>query len=386
LTEPRRAKPRHLAPEFAVQFGDEEVAAAYRHRPPYPPEAFAIVEALLGSRPRCVLELGAGTGDFTIGLATHVDTLIAVEPSRPMLARALNRDGAVAPHVEWLAMAAEDYTFERRYFGWSEDRNIRIDIRFASDRPDQYEVLAKQLIALQPDAIFAYTTPISAALERESRAIPIVFAEVSDPVGSKFVASLPRPGGNLTGFQLYEQGITGKWAAMLKEIAPHVKRVALLVDPRTTPYDYFLRSAEATIPKLAMEFAPRLVENAADIKRVIAAFAATPNSGLLVLPSGTTSLHRDLVVALAAQYRLPSVYPFRFYVTAGGLISYSTDLVDQSRQAASYVDRILRGAKPAELPVQQPTKFDLVINLKTAKAFGLTIPQTLLLQATQVIE
>jgi len=386
LTEPRRAKPRHLAPEFAVQFGDEEVAAAYRHRPPYPPEAFAIVEALLGSRPRCVLELGAGTGDFTIGLATHVDTLIAVEPSRPMLARALNRDGAVAPHVEWLAMAAEDYTFERRYFGWSEDRTIRIDIRFASDRPDQYEVLAKQLIALQPDAIFAYTTPISAALERESRAIPIVFAEVSDPVGSKFVASPPRPGGNLTGFQLYEQGITGKWAAMLKEIAPHVKRVALLVDPRTTPYDYFLRSAEATIPKLAMEFAPRLVENAADIKRVIAAFAATPNSGLLVLPSGTTSLHRDLVVALAAQYRLPSVYPFRFYVTAGGLISYSTDLVDQSRQAASYVDRILRGAKPAELPVQQPTKFDLVINLKTAKAFGLTIPQTLLLQATQVIE
>ena len=270
--------------------------------------------------------------------------------------------------------------------GWSEDRNIRIDIRFAADRPDQYEVLAKQLIALQPDVIFAYTTPITAALQRESRTIPIVFAEVSDPVGSKFVASLSRPGGTLTGLQLYEQGITGKWAAMLKEIAPHVKRVALLVDPRTTPYDYFLRSAEATIPKLAMELAHRLVENAADVKRVIAAFAATPNSGLLVLPSGTTSLHRDLVVALAAQYRLPSVYPFRYYVTAGGLISYSTDLVDQSRQAASYVDRILRGAKPAELPVQQPTKFDLVINLKTAKAFGLTIPQTLLLQATQVIE
>jgi putative ABC transport system substrate-binding protein len=199
--------------------------------------------------------------------------------------------------------------------GWSEDRNIRIEIRFAADRPDQYEVLAKQLIALQPDAIFAYTTPITAALLRESRTIPIVFAEVSDPVGSKFVASLSRPGGTLTGLQLYEQGITGKWAAMLKEIAPHVKRVALLVDPRTTPDDYFLRSAEATIPKLAMEFAPRLVENAVDIKRVIAAFAA-PNSGLLLLPSGTTTLHRDLVVGLAAQYRLPSVYPFRFYVTA----------------------------------------------------------------------
>ena len=270
--------------------------------------------------------------------------------------------------------------------GWSEGRNIRIDIRFAADRPDQYEVLAKQLIALQPDAIFAYTTPITAALQRESRTIPIVFAEVSDPVGSKFVASLSRPGGTLTGLQLYEQGITGKWAAMLKEIAPHVKRVALLVDPRTTPYDYFSRSAEATIPKLAMELAHRLVENAADVKRVIAAFAATPNSGLLALPSGTTSLHRDLVVALAAQYRVPSVYPFRFSVTAGGLISYSTDLVDQSRQAASYVDRILRGASPTELPVQAPTKYVTTINLKTAKALGLTIPPSLLLQADEVIE
>ncbi len=193
--------------------------------------------------------------------------------------------------------------------GWSEDRNIRIDTSFAADRPDQYQVLAKKLVALQLDAILAYTTPITAALQRESRTIPIVFAQVSDPVGSGLVASLAWPGGNLTA------------------------------------------------KSLAIELVPSPVENAADIERVLAAFAGVPNGGLLVLPSGTTTLHRDLVIALAARYRLPAVYPFRFYVKAGGLMSYSTDLVDQSRQAASYVDRILRGANPTELPVQAPIKY-----------------------------
>jgi len=270
--------------------------------------------------------------------------------------------------------------------GWSEDRNIRIDTRFAADRPDQYQVLAKKLVALQPDAIFAYTTPITAALQRESRTIPIVFAQVSDPVGSGLVASIARPGGNLTGLLLYEKGITGKWAAMLKEIAPHLKRVALLANPKTTPYDYFVRSAETAAPSLAITLVPTPVENAADIERVLAAFAGAPKGGLLVLPSGTTTLHRDLVIALAARYRLPAVYPFRFYVKAGGLVSYSTDLVDQSRQAASYVDRILRGANPTELPVQAPLRYVTTVNLKTAKALGLTLPQSLLLRADEVIE
>jgi putative ABC transport system substrate-binding protein len=270
--------------------------------------------------------------------------------------------------------------------GWSEDRNIRIDTRFAADRPDRYQVFAKELVALQPNAIFAYTTPIVAALQRESRTIPIVFVEVSDPVGSGLIASLARPGGNVTGLLLYEQGITGKWAAMLKEIAPHLKRAALLANPKTTPYDYFVRSAEAVARSLAIELVPSPVENAADIDRVIAAFARTPSGGLLVLPSGTTSLHRNVVVGLAARYRLPAVYPFQFYVNAGGLMSYSTDLVEQSRQAASYVDRILRGATPAELPVQAPTKYVTTVNLKTAKALGLTIPPSLLLRADQVIE
>jgi putative ABC transport system substrate-binding protein len=270
--------------------------------------------------------------------------------------------------------------------GWSEDRNIHIDIRFAADRPDQYQVLAKELVALQPDAIFAYTTPITAALQGESRTIPIVFAQVSDPIGSGLVASLARPEGNLTGFQLYEEGITGKWVAMLKEIAPRLERAALLANPKTTSYEYFVRSAEAGAQSLAIELVPSPVENAADIERVIEAFAGVPNSGLLVLPSGTTSLHRDLVIEVAARYRLPSVYPFRFYVTAGGLMSYSSDLVDQSRRAASYVDRILRGANPAELPVQAPTKYVTTVNLKTAKALGLDVPASLLVRADEVIE
>jgi len=270
--------------------------------------------------------------------------------------------------------------------GWLEDRNIHIDTRFAADRPDSYQVLAKELVALRPAVIFAYTTPITAALQRESRTIPIVFAQVSDPVGSGLVASLARRGANLTGLLLYEKGITGKWLAMLKEIAPHVKRAALVADPKTTPYNYFVRSAEDVAGPLAIELVPSPVQGAADIERVIAAFAETPNSGLLFLPSGTTTLHRDLVIALAARYRLPSVYPFRFYVTAGGLMSYSTDLVDQSRQAASYIDRILRGANPGELPVQAPTKYVTTVNLKTAKALGLEVPPSLLVRADEVIE
>jgi putative tryptophan/tyrosine transport system substrate-binding protein len=271
-------------------------------------------------------------------------------------------------------------------FGWSEDRNVRIYTRFAADRPNQYQVLAKELVALQPDVIFGYTTPINAALQRETSTIPIVFAQVSDPIGSGLITSIARPGGNLTGLLLYEKGITGKWIAMLKEIAPHLERAALLANPKTTPYDYFVRSAEATAQSLAIDLVPSPVENAADIERVITAFAGTPKGALLVLPSGTTSLHRDLVVELAARYRLPSVYPFRFYVTAGGLMSYSSDLIVQSREAASYVDRILRGANPAELPVQAPTKYVTAVNLKTAKALGLDVPPSLLVRADEVIE
>jgi putative tryptophan/tyrosine transport system substrate-binding protein len=269
--------------------------------------------------------------------------------------------------------------------GWSEGRNVRIDYRFAADNPDAFGPLAKQLVSVQPDVLLAYATPAAAAFQRETRTIPIVFVSVSDPVGSGLVASLARPGGNLTGMLLYEEGITGKWLAMLKEIAPGLSRAALIADPRRTPYDYFVRSAKSVALSLAIELAPSPVGNAADIERVIESFARKPDGGLVLLP-GTPIEHRDLFIALAARHRLPAVYYYRYFVTAGGLMSYGTDLVDQYRDAATYVDRILRGTNPTELPVQAPTKYVTTVNLKTAKALGLAVPPTLLVRADEVIE
>jgi putative ABC transport system substrate-binding protein len=269
--------------------------------------------------------------------------------------------------------------------GWSEGRNVRIDFRFARD-VDQHQTLAKELVALQPDVILAHTTPVVAAVLRESRTLPIVFLYVSDPVGSGFVASLARPGGNLTGLLLYEASITGKWLAMLREIAPRMARAALVGNPKTPVYDYFLRSAQAIAPSLAIELVPSPVETAAEIERAIESFARTPNGGLFVPPNTTTTLHRDLIVALAARHRLPAVYAFRTFVSAGGLMSYGIDQVDMFRQTVSYVDRILRGAKPADLPVQAPTRYETAINLKTAKALDLTVPPALLVAADAVIE
>jgi len=270
--------------------------------------------------------------------------------------------------------------------GWSEDRNVSIDTRFAAGRPDQFQVLSKELVALQPDVILGHTTPVVAALQRESRAIPIVFVSVSDPIGSGFVASLARPGGNLTGVLQYEASITGKWLAMLKEIAPGLARAALVANPKTTVYDYFRRSAEALAPSLAIELVPSPVENATDIERAIESLARASNGGLILPPDSTTLLHRDLIISLANRHRLPAVYALRSYVAAGGLMSYDTDQVDVLRKAAIYVDRILRGAKPADLPVQAPTKYETVLNLKTAKALGFTVPPGLLVAADEVIE
>ena len=209
---------------------------------------------------------------------------------------------------------------------------------------------------------------------------------MSDPIGPGFIANLARPGANVTGFLLYEASITGKWLGMLKEIAPRLARVALIANTKNAASDYFLKAAQAAVPSLAIELVPNHVENAADIERAIESFARTPNSGLLIPPSNTTIEHRDLIIALAARYKLPAVYPYRFFVTAGGLMSYDTDRGEQYRQAASYIDRILRGGKPADLPVQAPTKYETVINLKIAKALGLTIPETLLATADEVIQ
>jgi len=270
--------------------------------------------------------------------------------------------------------------------GWSEGRNVRIDYRFAPASA-QMQVLAKELVALQPDVIFAHSTPVTAALQRESRTIPIVFASVTDPVGSGFVASLPRPGGNITGVMQYEASVTGKWLAMLKEIAPSLVRAAFVANPKTAPfYNYYLQAAEAAAPSIGIEPVPTLVENVTDIERAIESFASAPNGGLVLIPDLTTLFHRDLIIALAARHRFPAVYYSRVYVAAGGLMSYGNDFIDLFRQAAAYVDRILRGDKPADLPVQAATKFETIINLKTAKALGLTVPPGLLVAADEIIE
>jgi putative ABC transport system substrate-binding protein len=279
------------------------------------------------------------------------------------------------------------FQHELERLGWSQEHKVNVDYRFAAGNSDQFAPLAQQLIALQPDAILAQGTQVTVALQRETRVIPIVFDNVSDPIGSGFVASLARPGGNLTGVLLYEAGIMGKWLAMLKEIAPHLTRVAVVGNPQTVPLGYFLRAAASAAPALAIEIVPTPIENTdGDIARAIEAFATLPNGGLLVVPDTTPTAHRDLVITLAARHRLPAVYPFRLFVAAGGLMSYGTDSNDVFRLAASYVDRILRGDKPAELPVQAPTKYETVVNLKAAKAIGLDVPPSLLVRADEVIE
>ena len=272
--------------------------------------------------------------------------------------------------------------------GWSEGRNVRIDYRFApAASPDQVQLFAKELVALRPDVIFTHTTPVVTALQRETREIPIVFAGIADPIGSGFIASLPHPGGNITGVMLYEPSVTGKWLSMLKEIAPQLARAAFVVNPTTaTFYNYYLRAAEPLSRSLGIDLVPTLVANTAEIEHTIEVFASVPNGGLVLPPDATTLAYRDLIVALAARHHLPAVYTVRSFVTAGGLMSYGVDFADMFRLAASYVDRILRSDHPADLPVQAATKFETIVNLKTAKALGLTVPPGLLVAADEVIE
>jgi len=268
---------------------------------------------------------------------------------------------------------------------WIDGTNVRVDYRFADGKAERYTEIAKEIVALRPDVILVRGTPNTAALLKETRTIPIVFVGVSDPVGAGLIESLARPGGNVTGHLLYEPGITGKWLALLKEIAPSVSRAALMSNPRTGPFEYFVRSAKAVAPALGVEVESGAVETSADIERVVASLGATP-SGLIVLPDASTLLHRDFIIAQAARHRVPTVYGFRVFVDAGGLASYDSDITDHYRQAASYVDRILRGTVPSELPAQTPTRYETIINLKTARTLGLTVPATLLVRADQVIE
>ncbi len=266
--------------------------------------------------------------------------------------------------------------------GWREGYNIRIDYRFAAGDPERARSSAVELVSLGPDVILANGTAILSALRQATQSIPIVFVLVPDPVGDGFVASLARPGGNLTGITNFEFPMGGKWVEFLKEMAPHLSHVALIFNPETAPYArHFLQSvavgAEATLVP---------VRNDSEIERALETVAGQSNSGLIIVPDLFTSGHRELIVALAARHRLPAIYPFRFFVAHGGLLSYGVDTLDLFRRSASFIDRILKGDKPNDLPVQAPTKFELVINLKTAKALGLEVPQLLLARADEVIE
>jgi putative ABC transport system substrate-binding protein len=271
--------------------------------------------------------------------------------------------------------------------GWAEGRNNRIDTRWATPGDaESRQRFAKELVALLPDLILAYNTPATAALLQQTRTIPIIFATVTDPVGSRFVTNFPRPGGNVTGFVLFEPTMAGKWLNLLKEIAPNVNRAAFLFNPATAPYADYLGSFEASARSLAVEAIAAPVHSPSEFEAVFSALARDPNGGLVAMADIFLSNHRVEITTLATRYRIPAIYPFHQFTEVGGLLSYGNDPPDNFRRAATYSDRILKGEKPADLPVQAPTKYELVINLKTAKAMGLTVPPSVLARADEVIE
>jgi putative ABC transport system substrate-binding protein len=325
-----------------------------------------------------------------------ITLLGAAAASWPLAARAqqgehMRRIGVLMAYAEsdpeaqaWVAAFREGL----QKLGWTEGRNIRIDTRWTT--PDDAEAMqrfAKDLVALQPDLIVSNNTPTTAALLRQSRTIPIIFALVADPVSPGFVANFPRPGGNVIGFITMEPTMSGKWLELLKEIAPRVTRVAGLFNPATVPHaEYWLHPFKAAAASFAVEAIAAPVHDRSELESVIAAQAREPNGGLIVMPGAFMTAHRAEVTSLAARYRLPAISPYRFYTELGGLLSYGYDQLDNFRRAATYADRILKGAKPSELPVQAPVKFELVINLKTAKALGLDVPSLLRQRADEVIE
>jgi putative ABC transport system substrate-binding protein len=270
--------------------------------------------------------------------------------------------------------------------GWTAGRNVRIDYRWAAGDVERLRRYAEELVTLAPDVILASGGTTVGPLQQISRTVPIVFVNVTDPVAGGFVQSLARPGGNATGFTFFEYGISGKWLELLKQIAPRVTRVAVLRNLALASGSGQLGAIQAIAPSFGVELSPVDLRDAGEIERAVNAFARGPNGGLIVTSSTFATFHRETILSLAAQHRLPAVYPFRQYVTGGGLISYGPDPVDPFRLAPGYVDRILKGEKPADLPVQAPTKYELVLNLKTAKALGLDVPATVLARADEVIE
>ena len=311
----------------------------------------------------------------------------------PMVARAQQPErvrrigvlsGLAANHPDTQALKAA-FLQGLQQLGWTDGRNVQIEYRWGAGNADNIRKYATELAALAPDVILVTGTAVQQLLQA-TRTVPIVFTIVPDPVGSGFVASLAHPGGNATGFTLFEYGISGKWLELLKQIAPSVTRAGVLWDPTIPSGIGQFAVIQSVAPSVGMEVSPVNMRDAAETERAVAVFAREPNGGLIVTASALSVAHRDLIVTLAARHKLPAVYYRRLYVTGGGLISYGADVVDQLRRAAGYVDRILKGEKPADLPVQAPTKYELVINLKTAKALGLTVPPSLLVAADKVIE
>jgi len=332
----------------------------------------------------------------TIGRRELLVALGGVAVAWPLAARAQQSDqvrriGVLMGYTETDSDARGWYIAFRealQKLGWTEGRNIQIETRWATpDDAESMRRLAKELVAPQPNVILSSTTPTTTALLQQTRTIPIVFAIVADPIGSGFVASFARPGGNVTGFIFTEPTMAGKWLELLKEIAPRVARVAMLFNPVSATYaEYWLNPFKAAAPSFAVEAIATPIRDRYELESVIAGQAREPNGGLIVMPDSFTDAHRAEITSLAARYRLPAVYPFRFFAEAGGLLSYGVDRTDNFRRAATYVDRILKGEKPAEIPVQAPAKYETVINLKTAKALGLQIPDKLLALADEVIE
>jgi putative tryptophan/tyrosine transport system substrate-binding protein len=270
--------------------------------------------------------------------------------------------------------------------GWTDGRNVRIDVRWAAGDPDRFRRYTAELVALAPDVILAAAVSSMMPLQQATRSVPLVFVQVTDPVGAGFVASLARPGGNATGFTLFEFGVSAKWLELLKQMAPRLTRVAVLRDPSSSTGIGQFAAMQGVAPALGVELSPIGVSDPGEIERTMAEFARGSNGGLILVPTAQTLIHRELIITLAARHQLPTIYPYRYFVTAGGLMCYGPDEIEQYRRGASYIDRILKGEKPADLPVQAPTKYELVINLKTAKALGITFPPTLLARADEVIE
>jgi putative ABC transport system substrate-binding protein len=300
----------------------------------------------------------------------------------------MRRIGVLVPHDQDSPVAQARIAAllqELQRLGWT-GRNVRIDIRWAGAEVENIRKHAAELAALAPDVILANGSVVVTPLLQATRTVPIVFVVIPDPVGAGFVDSLARPGGNATGFVQFEYGLSGKWLELLKEVAPRLTRAAVLRDAAIPAGTGQFGAIQSVAPSVGLEVSPVNIRDASEIERTVGAFARSANGGLIVTGSALAQLHRNLIITLAARYKLPAIYFERFFVTAGGLISYGPDLVDQYRRAADYVDRILKGEKPAELPVQAPTKYETVINLKTAKALGLEIPQTVLARADEVIE